>query len=228
MFTDKDTLKYYIVPKEARQDFKSLVNYWLHDMSKGAGFAWIIIEKGSGLFSKDKSCGFFAFEFRDTIQNARISYAVKKEYRGKGIATKITEFVIDTLKSEGVTSIEADIDKDNVHSEKIVKKLGFTTDKRQALIDPEMMRDGEIRIRYLWKKDFILKTLNQNQTKIGRINLNAPQSELIAAINQISNTIETTGKQPNLLAKYFIYLEELNLMKGTMNKRKKHLGNAIW
>jgi len=96
MFTDKDVLKYYIVPKEARQDYRNLVSYWLHDISQGAGFAWVIIEKGSGLFSKAKPCGFFAFEFRNTLQNARISYALKREYRGKGIATKVTAFIIDT------------------------------------------------------------------------------------------------------------------------------------
>ena len=74
MFNDTAIRKYYIVPKEARQDYKNLINYWLHDISQGSGFAWIIIEKASGLFSKDKTCGFFAFEFRDSLQNARISY----------------------------------------------------------------------------------------------------------------------------------------------------------
>ena len=88
MFSDKDVRKYYIVPKEAQQDYRKLINYWLHDISNGSGYAWIIYQKGSGLFSSDKPCGFISFEFRDSLKNARISYALKPEFRKKGIISK--------------------------------------------------------------------------------------------------------------------------------------------
>lgn len=164
MFNDNSVRKYYIVPKEARQDYRNLVAYFMNDFAQGSGFSWIIIEKGKGIFSKDKACGFFAFEFRDSLQNARISYALKPEFRGKGIVSKSASLVIDALKSLGVTSIEADVDKDNLTSEKVVEKLGFTTNKRQALVDPEMMREGEIRFRFLWRKDLFLKTVNDSKS----------------------------------------------------------------
>ncbi|MGG9970904.1 GNAT family N-acetyltransferase [Ferruginibacter sp. SUN002] len=153
LFQDPDIRKYYIVPKEAQQDYRQLVNYWFLDISKGAGYAWVIYKKGTGLFSGDKPCGFFAFEFRDSLKNARISYALAPKYRKQGIITSIAEIIIDKLKELGIQTIEADIDKDNVNSEKIIQKLGFVTDKRSAMIDPEMMRDGDIRFRYLWRKD---------------------------------------------------------------------------
>src|SRR5689334_12410352 len=88
LFQDFDIRKFYIVPKEAQQDYRQLVNYWFHDISKGAGYAWVIYKKGAGLFSGDKPCGFFAFEFRGNLTNARISYALAPKYRKQGIITK--------------------------------------------------------------------------------------------------------------------------------------------
>lgn len=152
MFSDKDVKKYYIVPKEAHQDYKKLINYWLNDISKGAGYSWIIYQKGDGLFSSIKPCGFIAFEFRDNLKNARISYALKPENRKKGLGLKSVEFIISKLKSLGVETIEADIDTDNSASENLVVKLGFETNRKSTLVDPEMMRDGDIRLRLLWRK----------------------------------------------------------------------------
>lgn len=153
MFNDPEIKRYYIVPKEAQQDYKRLVDYWLNDIRNGAGTCWIIIEKGKGIFTHDKQVGFVAFEFRDTLKNARISYAILPEFRKKGFATTSVKLIIDRLKQEGVERIEADIDRDNISSEKIVEGLGFTANKRHALVDPEMMRDGDIRMRALWYKE---------------------------------------------------------------------------
>jgi RimJ/RimL family protein N-acetyltransferase len=153
MFSDKDVRKYYIVPKEAQQDYRKLISYWLHDISNGAGYAWIIYQKGSGLFSSDKPCGFISFEFRDSLKNVRISYALKSEYRKKGIASKSIQFIISQLKTLGVETVEADIDNDNTDSENLIVKLGFSANKRAALVDPEMMREGDIRFRFLWRKE---------------------------------------------------------------------------
>jgi ribosomal-protein-alanine N-acetyltransferase len=144
MFTDPEIKRYYIVPKEAQQDFRKLVDYWSNDLRNGAGNCWIVFQKGSGLFSRDKQVGFITFEFRDTLKNARINYAILPDYRRNGIATKSVQLLIKKLKNEGAERIEADIDRDNLHSEKVVEKLGFTANKSLTLIDPEMMRDGEI------------------------------------------------------------------------------------
>src|SRR5690349_14255585 len=76
LFQDDKIKKYFIVPKEARQDYRMLIDYWLNDVKNGAGVCWKIIQKGKGLFSSDKECGFIAFEFRDTLKNARVSYAL--------------------------------------------------------------------------------------------------------------------------------------------------------
>lgn len=222
MFDDGSVRKFYIVPKEARQDYRNLVPYFLNDFAQGSGFSWIIIEKSSGIFSKDKPCGFFAFEFRDSLKNARISYALKPEFRKKGIASKSAAIVIDALKFLGVTSVEADIDKDNPQSEKVVEKLGFTTNKRQALVDPEMMREGEIRVRHLWKKD--LSPVSQLKTE--RLGLNATQSELISAVNKITATIKATGQHPKLVSKYFYLLGRIKFNEGNYEEASEAFGQC--
>jgi ribosomal-protein-alanine N-acetyltransferase len=226
MFNDSSVRKYYIVPKEARQDYRNLIAYFMNDFAQGSGFSWIIIEKGNGIFSKDKACGFFAFEFRDTLQNARISYALRPEFRGKGIASKAASLVIDALKSLGVNSIEADVDEDNLSSEKVVEKLGFTTNKRKVLVDPEMMRDGEIRFRFLWKKDLLLKPINESETKTGRIGLKATQSELTSAINKITSTIKSTGQHPKLIAKYLYLLGRIKFNEGNYEEATAAFGQS--
>jgi RimJ/RimL family protein N-acetyltransferase len=123
MFQDTVIRRFYIVPKEAKQDYRILIDYWLTDNKNGAGTCWIIYRKGEGLFSRNKACGFIAFEFRSTLTNARLSYAILPECRRKGIATKSVSLVIERLKSNGVETIEADIDMDNLNSEKVVEKL---------------------------------------------------------------------------------------------------------
>lgn len=153
MFNDADIRKYYIVPKEAQQDFKKLIGYWMHDIQNEAGYAWVITQKGSGIFQPDKKCGFVAFEFRNSTSNARISYALLPQFRNKGIIGKSLQCLLELLKGIGVQTVEADIDRDNIKSEKVVEKLGFIADKRKALVDPEMMREGEIRFRALWQKE---------------------------------------------------------------------------
>jgi RimJ/RimL family protein N-acetyltransferase len=222
MFNDSSVRKFYIVPKEARQDYRNLISYFINDFAGGSGFSWIIYEKGNGIFSKNIACGFFAFEFRDSLKNARISYALKPEFRKKGIAFKSANIVIESLKLLGVTSIEADIDIDNPDSQKLVEKLGFTTNKGQALVDQEMMRDGDIRLRYLWKKNLS----NQNEINTGRFGLNAVQSDLILAINNFTSAINSSEQNPKLLVKYFYLLGRIKFNEGSYEEALEAFGQC--
>jgi RimJ/RimL family protein N-acetyltransferase len=195
-----------LIPKEAGQDYRNISHYLLNDIRQGQGFSWIIIQKGSSLFSKYEARGFISFEFRDSLENVRINCAIKSEFRRKGIATKSINIVIETLKSMGITSVEADIYKDNETSEKLIVKLGFTTNKRGVLYDQEMASNDEIRFRHLWRKDLSLKTVNESEIKSGRLGLNASQSELISAFDIITTVIKSSGQHPKLVAKYFYLL----------------------
>lgn len=223
MFNDTEIKRYYIVPKEAQQDYKRLVDYWLNDIQNGAGTCWIIIEKGKSIFSHDKQVGFVAFEFRDTLKNARISYAILPEFRRKRFAATSVKLVIEKLKQEGVERIEADIDRDNISSEKVVEKLGFTVNKRNALVDPEMMRDGEIRFRALWKKELIeLK----KETTNGRIPLNATLEEIAPVINKLVNEINSKGQHPALLVRYFYLLGRIKFLERNYEEAQQAFGQS--
>ena len=215
LFQDEKIKFFYIVPKESRQDYGHLIDYWLNDAKNGAGVCWIIIQKGRGLFSSDKECGFFSFEFRDSIKNARISYALHPNFRGKGLINKATELVINILKSNGIVKIEADIDMDNFESEKVVEKFGFTANKRIALVDPEMMRDGEIRMRALWKKELIEIS---SSNSVQRIPLNANAEQLVSVINKVGNEINSKGKHPVLLTQYFYLLGRIKFIEGNYDE----------
>lgn len=223
MFNDSDIKQYYIVPKEAQQDYRKLVDYWINDVKNGSGTCWIIFQKGSSLFSRDKKVGFRAFEFRDSLKKARISCAVLPEFRRKGISTNSAKLVIEKLKNEGVEIIEADIDRENTSSERVVEKLGFIANKKQALIDPEMMRDGDIRIRTLWKKELVELSTNQ---AIGRIPLNATINQIIPEINHIIEEINIKRQHPNLLVRYFYLLGRIKFLENNFEEAKEAFGQC--
>ncbi len=223
MFNDSGIKKYYIVPKEAQQDYRRLIDYWLNDNKNGAGTCWIISQKSNGLFAKDKPCGFIAFEFRDSIRNARISYSILPEYRKRGFASKAVKTVIERLKQHGVVSVEADIDSDNVASEKVVEKLGFTTNKREGLIDPEMMRDGEIRIRFLWKKQLAKETDSQNNERIPLI---YSINQIAPIINQLVEQINSIGQSPEFMLRYFYLLGRIKYLEGNFDEAQEAFGQC--
>jgi RimJ/RimL family protein N-acetyltransferase len=223
MFQDIKICRYYIVPKEAQQDYKRLIGYWLNDVKNGAGTCWIIYKKATGFFTKDKPCGFVAFEFRDTLKNARISYAVLPNYRKLGIASESVSILIKHLKENGIERIEADIDQDNKESAKVVEKQGFIANKRKALVDPEMMRDGEIRLRFLWVKELAEQNL---KTSNDRIPTNANLDLLIPRINQVVNEIDRNGQQPKLLAQYFHLLGRIKFLEGDFEQAKQSFGQS--
>lgn len=223
VFQDKDIKHYYIVPKEAQQDYRRLVDYWLNDNKNGAGTCWIIYEKATNIFSKNKPCGFIAFEFRDTLKNARISYAILPKFRKKGIATLASELIINKLKEQEVLTVEADIDQDNSNSEKVVEKLGFTANKGHALIDPEMFRDGEIRFRALWKKHLveINTTILKNQ-----LTLDATSEQIVPLLNLLVTEIETKGQQPKLMLRYFYLLGRIKFIEESYEEARSLFGEC--
>lgn len=228
MFNDSDIKKYYIVPKEAQQDYRKLVEYWLNDIRNKSGNCWIIYQKGNGFFSRDKKVGFRAFEFRDNLKNVRISCAILPEYRKKGISTSSAKLVIEKLKNEGIETIEADIDTENTNSQKVVEKLGFTTNKKQALIDLEMMSDGEIRSRNLWKKNLVQKDLVDISEikKSGRIQLSATINQIVPEINQLTEEINTKGQHPALLVRYFYLLGRIKFLERNYEEAKEAFGQC--
>lgn len=223
MFNDPQIRKFYIVPKEAYQDFRRLIGYWINDMQSESGYAWLILHKNNSIFGSTSKCGFIAFEFRDSIKNARISYAILPNFRKKGIATKAVQKVLAALEDAGVETFEADIDRDNSASEKVIQKVGFSTNKSEALIDPEMMRDGEMRVRFMWKKNLTIKEFNDPIYLPHRI---TEQSALIEEINRIVSLVERKGQHPELISKYFYLLGRIKVNEGNYQEAYQAFGQC--
>jgi RimJ/RimL family protein N-acetyltransferase len=223
LFQDSEISKYYIVPKEAQQDYGKLIDYWLNNSKNGIGVCWIISVKGNDILTKEKQCGFIAFQYKKTRQNATISYAVKPTFRKKGIATHAIEMVILKLREYGILTIEADIDSDNLISQKIVEKLGFTTNKGELLIDPEMLRSREIRVRNLWRKFLVeLRTNNLNE----KIPLDSTIDQIVPIINQIVEEINSKGKQPELMIRYFYLLGRIRFIEKNYEDARNAFGEC--
>jgi ribosomal-protein-alanine N-acetyltransferase len=95
----------------------------------------------------------FIGEIGYTVQNCNfenekivhLGYFIHKEYWGKGITTEAVKAIIEYAFSEGnVHKIETGCLKDNVASEKIMLKCGFT---REALKKDHVFHDGKWRDR---------------------------------------------------------------------------------
>jgi RimJ/RimL family protein N-acetyltransferase len=225
LFKDEETLKFYIVPDEINGQHSKLVDYWLEDSATGSGFAWIITEYKKGLFSSSQvKCGFIAFEFRGSITNARISYALEKSKRESGIISNSIELVLDNLKRLGIETVEADIDKENIASEKLVVKLGFTTDKSKALMDPKLAAQGIFRARHLWSKR--LRELSPDAKQVGRLGIAATKAELVAELNHTIEKIKTNGEHPDLKARFLFLHGRINFLDSKFNEARSAFGQC--
>jgi ribosomal-protein-alanine N-acetyltransferase len=225
LFKDEEILKFYIVPDEINGQPSELLNYWLNDSATGSGFAWIITESTNSLFSSSQvKCGFIAFEFRGTITNARISYAIEKSKRDKGIISNAIELVLDNLKRLGVETVEADIDKENIASEKLAINLGFITDKSKALMDPKLAAQGIFRARHLWTKR--LRVLSPEAKQVERIGIGATKEDLATELNKVMEKIKTNGEQPELVARYLFLHGRINFMDGKFTEARSAFGQS--
>lgn len=79
-----------------------------------------------GLYDGDTLVGIAGW-FLNEREEMEIGYAIHKDHRGKGLATKAAAMVIEMLRGEGFDgAIYAQYFKDNVPSGRVLEKLGFT------------------------------------------------------------------------------------------------------
>lgn len=223
LFIDEQFKKYYIVPDEIRQESQKFIEYWINAMKAETGFCWVIIKKEQGIFTLENQVGFITFEFKETIKDARVSYAISPNYRYQGIATNSLKILIDILKQEGVEKIEAEIDTDNFNSINVVEKLGFVVRNEQASIDREIMSNGIIRTRLLWQKVLI----ETNSACVsGRIPIDANLIQIIPIINSVKNEINLRGQNPKLLMRYFYLLGRIKFIEQNYEECKNAFVNC--
>ena len=84
-------------------------------------FALVIVHKQSNIFIG--SCGFSPL---DEARNCECFYALLPEYRGKGFATEAMTKLLDYgFRKLGINRVVAHINRDNIPSLKVIRKLGF-------------------------------------------------------------------------------------------------------
>lgn len=151
LFKDKAVAKYIIVEDEFKEDAGDLVDFWLGEAKKNAGVTFIVCAIEPATFfrpEREVPCGFISFE-RRTQHSGRITYALKEAFRGHGYIKTGLKYILNLLKSNWqIQTVEADIDKENIASEKIVKILGFSVNKQITVVDLE--RGGKL--RHIWSK----------------------------------------------------------------------------
>jgi RimJ/RimL family protein N-acetyltransferase len=93
--------------------------------------AWVVFESDSGLVVG--GAGFHGTP--DVEGSVEIGYGIAPEWHGRGIATSAVGMLIDMAASLGARCIVAGTDEDNVASQRVLEKCGFT---QATPIDGEM------------------------------------------------------------------------------------------
>lgn len=113
---------------------QSLADKWLEEIKIGNRHVYIY--KINGEFIGECALVLDTGDADYTIPGQRVYVSrmiVKKEYRNRGIGSKILEFLIEKAKETGFSEMTIGVDKDNVSALHLYKKYGFT----------EVIFDGE-------------------------------------------------------------------------------------
>ena len=105
-----------------------------HQWSMKAHLQWLAIHSRSkdpfnsfGAFYGDRLLGFFTYANAKDFLGVQICYYVDQECAGRGIATLVTETMVDrAFILGGFEYVELHIDIDNIASQKVAEKVGFT------------------------------------------------------------------------------------------------------
>jgi [ribosomal protein S5]-alanine N-acetyltransferase len=132
MFTylsDKDVMKHMgLEPFQTINDVYDEINWYQTIYLEGTGMRWGIMLKDSGKIIG--SCGFLNMKTKH--HRAEVGFELSKDHWGKGIASEslkaIVKYGFQHLQLE---RIEALIEPDNLHSQKLVERQGF---QREGLL----------------------------------------------------------------------------------------------
>jgi [ribosomal protein S5]-alanine N-acetyltransferase len=81
---------------------------------------WAITLRGD-----DRAIGFVAAGERQQSDVSEIGYMLARDHWGRGLADEAISAVIDRLFAEGQRRVFADTDPENVHSRRLLERLGF-------------------------------------------------------------------------------------------------------
>jgi len=124
MRSDPENMKF--IPRPLLQNHEDALAHiaMINDqIDANLGINWSVTVKGS-----DKMVGIMGF-YRTQFEHYRseIGYMIHPDFHGQGIVTEAIKLLIDyAFSAMGLHSIVAVIDPDNLASEKVLQKNGFT------------------------------------------------------------------------------------------------------
>jgi [ribosomal protein S5]-alanine N-acetyltransferase len=126
MFTylsDKDVMKHMgLEPFQTINDVYDEIDWYQTINLEGTGMRWGITLKDSGKVIG--SCGFLNMKTKH--HRAEVGFELSKDHWGKGIASESLEAVVKYgFQHLQLERIEALIEPDNLHSQKLVERQGF-------------------------------------------------------------------------------------------------------
>nr|MCR5319862.1 GNAT family N-acetyltransferase [Lachnospiraceae bacterium] len=90
---------------------------------------WTVLDKAIG-----KVIGRAGLTMREGFEEPELGYVIAREYQGQGIATEVCNAILEYGHKElGFTLIQAFTKRENLPSEMLLKKLGFTFDREELL-----------------------------------------------------------------------------------------------
>lgn len=124
IFSDKKVMQFYdLLPFETLERAKEQVQFFTNGYAQKQMIRWgIRFKENSKLIG---TCGFFAFN--EDAEKAELGYELNSSYQGKGIMTEaISEALVFLFRQTTVNRVEAYVEPENIPSQKLLEKLGFT------------------------------------------------------------------------------------------------------
>ncbi|OFI05062.1 putative ribosomal N-acetyltransferase YdaF [Clostridium acetireducens DSM 10703] len=145
-WSDEIVTKYMnIVPIKTIDEVKSMISFFNELFYKNEAVRWGIFRKEDNLLIG--TCGFNSGLQEDSFIG-RIGCDLYHEFWGKGFMKEALQNLIDYgFENFGVTRIEAYAMKENVNSERLLNKLGFT---REGLLREHGIYKGELHDEYIF------------------------------------------------------------------------------
>ncbi|MFK7805186.1 MAG: GNAT family N-acetyltransferase [Anaerolineae bacterium] len=138
-FSDDDVTRYMDIDSlSSEAEAVNIINFH----AKDSGCRWGLFERQSGQLIG--SCGYHCWE-QGEFSKAEIGYDLAKAYWGMGIMQEAIHPILQFgFEQMGLSMVEAEVEKENAQSIKLLRKLGFHHD---------LTRDGEFDWFILFRDD---------------------------------------------------------------------------
>lgn len=153
LFSDKEISKYYILREDHSADLHLFLEYLINSLNDGYALNYIILDESNS------KIGIITVELTKIFNKEMwsIAYAIHPNHRRKGFATSALSGVTKLLSNSSFIEFAIlDICVDNIYSEKVAFKCGYSHRKDLAYND---LAHPDMNLRYKWIKPLIGKRI---------------------------------------------------------------------